>query len=468
MLIIGLAAIIRFYRMSELAVFLADQASDSTAVLEIMRGNPTLLGPVSSVGGFFNGPIVYYLMLPFYLLLQADPIAGTVFQTVVQLTTLPLIFLIGKKLFNDSVGLLSAFLFSISPLMVDYSRMGFNSLPAIFFSTGIIWLFSSAEKSATIKKTVLIGLLIGFIVQMHYLAVSLLLYALLFPVLIYRQTNKMRYYVALCLGFLAGLSPYLLFELRNQFFNTKKIITYLTSSDETTRSIQYIITIWPEVTGSILGGNNIYMGTIIITFILMTIVVMYKKNAIQSIGLIFLGSIFAIVFLIGALYGGKMNLHYVIVAHTPLILLFSWSLFYALGKKRAYIASVCFLLFIINASHWNIDKPSHPSQDSLTIKDFKKTAKIIHDDKKTTYNVAMHAQGDNRAMPLRYTLNLLGEKPLSYEDYGGASTLYFLLKKSEKITDMTMWEYTSFGKSTLTKQWEINDRYFLYKLEKET
>jgi xanthine/uracil/vitamin C permease (AzgA family) len=45
--------------------------------------------------------------------------------------------------------------------------------------------------------------------------------------------------------------------------------------------------------------------------------------------------------------------------------------------------------------------------------------------------------------------------------------LYFLVKKNEPITSLKMWEYTSFGKSQVVKKWDVNDEYFLYKLEKK-
>src|SRR3989338_2720467 len=87
-LIILLASFIRFYRFYDLAIFLADQASDSLKVLAMTRGRFTLLGPISSVGGFYNGPIVYYLMFPFYWVLKGNMIAGTVFQSTLSVATI--------------------------------------------------------------------------------------------------------------------------------------------------------------------------------------------------------------------------------------------------------------------------------------------------------------------------------------------------------------------------------------------
>src|SRR3989344_4028494 len=99
--IILLGIFARFYRINDLAVFLADQASDSTVMLNMLHGKFTLLGPITSVGGFYNGPIVYYLMFPFYWVLKGNMIAGTVFQSTLSVATIPLLFMLGKKMFNE-------------------------------------------------------------------------------------------------------------------------------------------------------------------------------------------------------------------------------------------------------------------------------------------------------------------------------------------------------------------------------
>jgi len=42
--------------------FLGDEGRDVLIVYNILHGKLTLLGPTASVGGFFLGPIYYYLV----------------------------------------------------------------------------------------------------------------------------------------------------------------------------------------------------------------------------------------------------------------------------------------------------------------------------------------------------------------------------------------------------------------------
>ncbi|KKQ37177.1 MAG: Dolichyl-phosphate-mannose-protein mannosyltransferase, partial [Candidatus Roizmanbacteria bacterium GW2011_GWA2_37_7] len=257
-IIMIIAAVIRTYHMRDLAVFLADQASDSTAVFNILKGDFTLLGPITSVGGFYNGPIVYYLMAPIFWIFKSNPLSGTIFQTLIFCFTIPFIYFIGKKVWNVETGLLAGFIFAISPLMVEYSRAAFNSFPAIFFSTLIIYLLISLQKPFSNIKLLMIGVFIGWILQMHYFTVAFVLLVSIYP-LFRRELFSWKYYLFTMFGIGIGFAPFLLFEIRHQFLNTHRMIEYfITAPDDTIRSLNNIFMIWPRVMGEIIGNNNIF------------------------------------------------------------------------------------------------------------------------------------------------------------------------------------------------------------------
>src|ERR1035437_10265433 len=75
-LILILAAFLRLYRIADYMTFLGDEGRDVLTVYGILHGHLTLLGPTSSVGGFFLGPIYYYFMAPFLWLFNDNPGRG--------------------------------------------------------------------------------------------------------------------------------------------------------------------------------------------------------------------------------------------------------------------------------------------------------------------------------------------------------------------------------------------------------
>ena len=49
------------------------------------------------------------------------------------------------------------------------------------------------------------------------------------------------------------------------------------------------------------------------------------------------------------------------------------------------------------------------------------------------YNIAATLDGDTRAMPYRYLLEVYGTKPMKVEDYPHAEVLYLVSRDSESI-----------------------------------
>ena len=107
-----------------------------------------LLGPTSSVGGFFLGPIYYYFMAPFLWLFNYNPVGPAVMVALFGIATVWLIYKFCKDFFNAKVGLMAALLYAISPLVIAYSRSSWNPNPLPFFS---LLTFISLYKGALEK-----------------------------------------------------------------------------------------------------------------------------------------------------------------------------------------------------------------------------------------------------------------------------------------------------------------------------
>ena len=73
-----LAAFMRLYKVRDYIVFLGDEGRDVMVVRDILHGHLTFLGPTASVGGFYLGPIYYYMMAPFLFLANYDPVGPAI------------------------------------------------------------------------------------------------------------------------------------------------------------------------------------------------------------------------------------------------------------------------------------------------------------------------------------------------------------------------------------------------------
>jgi 4-amino-4-deoxy-L-arabinose transferase-like glycosyltransferase len=138
--IILLAAFLRLYRISDYMTFLGDEGRDVLVAKGILEGDFTLLGPRASAGDFFLGPAYYYMMAPWLWLFRYDPVGPAVMVALFGVATVFLIYLAGKKWFNERAGLIAAALYSVAPVIVTYSHSSWNPNVVPFFSLLTIYL----------------------------------------------------------------------------------------------------------------------------------------------------------------------------------------------------------------------------------------------------------------------------------------------------------------------------------------
>src|SRR5688572_20795593 len=121
-LIILLAAFLRLYRIADYQTFLGDEGRDVLVAKSMLEGNLTLLGPRSSAGDFFMGPAYYYMITPWLWLFNYDPVGPAVMVALFGIATVWLIYYVGKQWFSEKAGLMAAALYTVSPIVINYSH----------------------------------------------------------------------------------------------------------------------------------------------------------------------------------------------------------------------------------------------------------------------------------------------------------------------------------------------------------
>lgn len=255
--ILLLAAFLRLYNIRDYLTFLGDEGRDVLVVYGILHGHFTLLGPTSSVGGFFLGPVYYYMIAPFLWLFQYDPVGPAVMVALFGVATVWLVYKVGTEFFCREVGYIASILFAISPLVIDYSRSSWNPNVMPFFTILTLYLLYKAVRMFSVSASgfhklpfglfVLTGVMFGIMMQLHYLALFvgaiIIAYILLagFGVWITRHKEKKSFhvlsslaiqYMGVLIGFLGGFSPYIAFEARHGFPNTRNILMFIFHSKD--------------------------------------------------------------------------------------------------------------------------------------------------------------------------------------------------------------------------------------------
>ncbi|MEN9407725.1 MAG: hypothetical protein RLZZ455_941, partial [Candidatus Parcubacteria bacterium] len=230
------AAFLRLYRIGDYLTFLGDEGRDALVVKGILEGDLTLLGPRASAGDFFLGPIYYYFMAPFLWLWQLDPVGPAIMIALLGTVTVWFVYFVGKQFFGTYAGLFAAALYAVSPVVIAYSRSSWNPNAMPFFSLLLLFLLYTALKKKYRFRMLIIGILFGITMQLHYLAVFLGVILLTYYIAARILEKKLTLASGLSdlwkvtLGFLIGFSPFLAFEVRHGFPNLQAIFSFIFKS----------------------------------------------------------------------------------------------------------------------------------------------------------------------------------------------------------------------------------------------
>ena len=224
--IVLLAAYLRLNNITGYMTFLGDEGRDVLVVKRMLVDHKwTLLGPTASVGGFFLGPVYYYFMLPFLWLWRLDPTGPAVMVALFGIATVYLLYRAGRDMFNPWVGIVASALYASSPVVIAYSRSSWNPNLVPFFSLMTIYLLWKYTESGKPRYVFWTGICLGIGLQLHYL------FVFLFPVAF--LWTKPRSWITLGIGFVFGYAPFLLFELRHGFPNTRSIVQFILAGKDT-------------------------------------------------------------------------------------------------------------------------------------------------------------------------------------------------------------------------------------------
>lgn len=163
-----------------------------------------------------------------YSMLGVNDFSSILFVLLASVGNIILIFYFGKLLFNEKVGLISAFLLSFFPLEVVYSTKLFSDLPSAFFMALGVYLFLYLEKK---KPNPALYILSGIFIGIGYLIrESALLIALFFIIYILYKKRIKKYYFLVPAGVLIifALESFVFYQLTgNPFFRAEESQKYL-------------------------------------------------------------------------------------------------------------------------------------------------------------------------------------------------------------------------------------------------
>lgn len=97
--------------------------------------------------------------------------------------TIPLVYAVGRRAFNDNVGLVGAGLYSIYPIAVSYAQQVRTDSAATFFGMFSLYFCLKAQETRSIRSMLAAGLMVGLSIGTRYFMLALV------PVLLLSQIS---------------------------------------------------------------------------------------------------------------------------------------------------------------------------------------------------------------------------------------------------------------------------------------
>ena len=464
--IIIVGAFFRLYQIDGYMEFLGDQGRDVSIIRDFLKkGDLFFIGPQTSIGNMYLGPYFYYLITPSLWLANFSPVGPAVFIALINIATIFLIYFVSNRWFNRNVGLIAAFLFAISPVVIKYSNFIWNPNIMPFFALLFIYFFFESFRLQKYNFFIWASLAFIMVINSHYLGLALLplvgIYWLFNLIKFIKTKSKflkpflINSLIALVI-FILSLIPQILFDVKHQGQNVKALINFFTYRETTVnikpyKAIPKLPELFNQINTRLLAGKDETVGVIVsVIFIIGIILYIFKKPKSKSLsfwvvlgcylsGLIalalykqhiydhYFGFLFPVVFILAAVVINKFK----IIGYLSLILISVFS-------------------FINNPLRWP------PNNQLATVK--KIDDSIIQASNSQKYNFALLAK-QNYDPPYKYILTQKDStKLVSLHDQ--ITDQLFVVCEPFQIDcnpiNNPEWNVAAFGWAKIDSQWEIN------------
>lgn len=207
--ILILSTILRISTVPNLLSFTSDEAYQAYISQTLLKDFHIIWIGLSA-GGFdtYLGPYWNYIIAPFLFVSKGDPVVLGYIASILGIFATFLLYLVGKKLFNERVAILATLLYASLPLIIYYDQKPYPSgIP--FLSLLITFSIYMARYSA--KWWIIFAIAYGMVFHIHLSLIPVVFVAIYWAFL-YRKLITKKIVVCSLLAFIIMISPLIAFD----------------------------------------------------------------------------------------------------------------------------------------------------------------------------------------------------------------------------------------------------------------
>ena len=443
---------LRLYRLPQTVMFQGDQGRDAIVVKHLIKDfDPSLIGPVTSVGNMYLGPFYYYFMAPWLALTYPNPIGPAYGIALMSILTLPLIFLMGRQMVGQRAALIALGIMALMDPVILAGRFSWNPNPAPLVSLLIIWSLYKVIGDHKPKYLILTAVSFGILTQLHYLA--LIMGAVIAGLVIYSFVTDKNHRRGLLIYSGAAIAVYLIswlplavFDISHKGIIHQGFINFFLSPEEHIQPLTKLAVTLKGMEGrglqllsQMLGGPVywfdrllVYGSILYLGFLFLTKKINLKREA----GLLIVLVTIISTVILTAFYSETVFDHYLLYA-TPAVALY-WGYLAAKGWQENLFGKVIVVLLLTLFAGYNLVHATTFAPAAPSIALFKMVTDTIRPHLKTgPYNLVLLSESkDYKGMNYRYFFETANHPPQAPDNYQGLKQLVIIdeLKVMDPLT----------------------------------
>ncbi|NOY15038.1 MAG: phospholipid carrier-dependent glycosyltransferase [bacterium] len=439
-------------------MFLGDQGRDTLIAYNILHGDFTFIGPMTSVGNFYLGPFYYYFIAPWLFIFNYSPVGpafGIAFFSL--LTILLLYYFIFKVSKSHLIAFFASLIYATNPIVVEYSRFSWNPNLLPFASLLFVYLSYRFSRSSKLKnqQIIALGITYGIILQLHYLAGLIILLPIILNFSFWKNIKKnYKAWLVLIGSVLITELPFILFEYKHDFREVKNLLSAINTTSNTGIITLDLISIIKSLSNVIRQLNNRFLiGYALFLPIALAFYSQKTKNKFAK--LIFVFTFISLLSL--SLYNGPLYDHYFAFAFFLPVLTLTYLYLKIKKTKRSLKLLITYSLIIISLNligvYQKIFKYPANNQIKTTIK---AVDLIINQSQNKPFNFALLSD-NNYDLGYKYFFKLK-KAPLKTIHQKLTDQLFVVCEKPKDTCQPignSLWDVAAFGWAQINQTYAI-------------
>ncbi len=190
---------------------------------------PLLGHVVGEIGGFAQGPLWSYLLVPFFIIFNGDPIGGKLFMLLTSLVIYFTGVLFAWKKLGKLEGISTAFFLGSSPYLIKWTNLAWPPyivpLLMILYFLFLYLFLSKKENKYFYASSLSLSLMAHF--EIASLGLLLPSFIIILFYFVYRKLLNLKSTTTSLIIFSISFIPHLIYDLTHNFYNTRGFLSIL-------------------------------------------------------------------------------------------------------------------------------------------------------------------------------------------------------------------------------------------------